>query len=361
LRELAFEIVDAEHGIYRRVRPSGSVMFIAIYVDDLPMAGSSLEEIVEVKALLAKRFRMKDLGPARRILGWELEYDRAAGVMTITQGGYVRSVLAEAGLSDCRAVGSPLDDGLASRIGTEEDLASADPSRSAAFMHRLGQWAYLAGTTRLDIAFTVNLLQRQGAAPTDAGWQILTRLGRYMRGTADAGLKYHGTDTTGGAHESLVGYTDSDWGGCALTGASTSSYVFTLFGGVVAWMVRRQEEIATSSTEAELWAKFYAVFEGLQQVRFVVQLLEPLGVGVTEPVPLYCDNQGAIKLAQSSKWSKRTKHVAIRVFSVRKFVRDRLIDVRWIPTADQLADLGTKGLPVARHRDLCRRLGMVGV
>lgn len=69
------------------------MVYLLLYVDDMLLASKDLEEIKTVKELLASRFDMKDLGPARRILGMDIERDREGGVLTLSQTGYVKKVL----------------------------------------------------------------------------------------------------------------------------------------------------------------------------------------------------------------------------------------------------------------------------
>ncbi len=54
-----------------------SIMLIALYVDDLLIAGKESRSIARIKEELRKRFEMKDLGEARLCLGLEITRDRA--------------------------------------------------------------------------------------------------------------------------------------------------------------------------------------------------------------------------------------------------------------------------------------------
>jgi hypothetical protein len=61
----------------------------------------------------------------------------------------------------------------------------------------------------------------------------------------------------------LEGYVDADWVGCLDTRRSTTGWVFTLAGGLVLWLLKRQNVVALSSTEAEYMAVGEAVKEAL--------------------------------------------------------------------------------------------------
>ena len=51
-------------------------IMLLLYVDDMLVAGSNMKEIVNLKAVLVKKFSMKDLGPAKKILGMRISRER---------------------------------------------------------------------------------------------------------------------------------------------------------------------------------------------------------------------------------------------------------------------------------------------
>lgn len=65
-------------------------VYLLLYVDDMLMVAKHMSNIDEVKKMLEREFDMKDLGPAKRILGMDIERDRAGGVLKLSQSRYVR-------------------------------------------------------------------------------------------------------------------------------------------------------------------------------------------------------------------------------------------------------------------------------
>jgi hypothetical protein len=55
---------------------NGSPIYLLLYVDDMLIAAKSMKEITTLKAQLSSEFEMKDLGPAKKILGMEIKRDR---------------------------------------------------------------------------------------------------------------------------------------------------------------------------------------------------------------------------------------------------------------------------------------------
>jgi len=102
---------------------------------------------------------------------------------------------------------------------------------------------------------------------------------------------------------------------------------------------RRQQCIAMSSTEAEVIAASQAALE----LVFLRRLLEEMGEPVEGPTVLYVDNSGAVELSKHHKSCHRSRHVLRRYFKVRELVAEGLIEVRWVDTKSNLADLLSKG------------------
>ena len=76
-------------------------------------------------------------------------------------------------------------------------------------------------------------------------------------------LKDSNTGTLGKGLNGILGFTDLDWAGDIDSQKSTSGYVFTLYGGAIFWKSRKQNVIATSSTEAKYITSTEAAKEAL--------------------------------------------------------------------------------------------------
>ena len=352
LVELDFECVNVAFGIYRCVRADGHVIFIAIYVDDLPMAGSCLDWMAEIKRKLAARFKMTDIGPLKRVLGIQVDYDREAGVLRMHMGDYIDSVLDRHGMASCKGVGAPIGPGH--QLGQPDDLLTADPTRSRDFLKAVGEILWLSQTVHAELAFVASLLARYAGKPTNECWRIMHRVHRYLRRASHAALEYRRQDQATG----LLGYVDADWGGCPATARSTGAFFFFFNGMLVSWGSKRQPDVANSSLVAETIAAFFAVYSGLNEVRWLRTALAPLGFVFDEPTELRCDNLGAVQWASGIKHHSKVRHIHYRYHSVREWVARKLIVLKHIGTADQLADIGTKPLGTAHFIELASRLGL---
>ena len=84
-----------------------------------------------------------------------------------------------------------------------------------------------------------------------------------MRGTLDYSICYHG-NSSGALHLVCIhGFVDLDWVGDIDRRRSTSAYVFTMFGGVISWMSKRQPVVSLSTTKVEYMAATHACKEAI--------------------------------------------------------------------------------------------------
>jgi hypothetical protein len=124
--------------------------------------------------------------------------------------------------------------------------------------------------TRPDICFAVNTLNQHMVEPRSVHWIGAKHVLRYIAGTVDFGLDYIRGDGV-----SLVGYTDSDWAGCATDRNSTSWCCFGLGSGLVSLFNQKQKSVALSSSKAEYMAANQASCEAIWLRKMLVSLFGP--------------------------------------------------------------------------------------
>jgi hypothetical protein len=151
------------------------------------------------------------------------------------------------------------------------------------------------------------------------------------------GISYGGslTDLT------LRGYCDADYAGDLDDRKSRTGYLFLLANGAVAWCSKRQGCTADSTTEAE----FVAMAESVKEAIWLRRLLQSLGFSPSQPTSIFSDNQGAIQLVKNPKFHKRTKHIETKYYLIREKYDQQQVEVLYVNTKQQLADLLTKPLP----------------
>jgi hypothetical protein len=133
--------------------------------------------------------------------------------------------------------------------------------------------------------------------------------------------------------------SDADWAGCKIDRKSTSGTCQFLGRSLVSWASKKQNSVALSTAEAE----YIAVGHCCAQLLWMRQTLRDYGYKLTK-VPLLCDNESAIRMADNPVEHSCTKHIAILYHFLRDHQQRGDIEIAYINTKDQLADIFTKPL-----------------
>ncbi|GJP65324.1 hypothetical protein CLOP_g24971 [Closterium sp. NIES-67] len=135
---------------------------------------------------------------------------------------------------------------------------------------------------------------------------------------------------------------------------SVGGFTCCVGGGPTAWESKKQVDQALNSVESEYMALFRAIREVVWQRR----LLAELGEEQQGPIPLYCDSQGAIALAKNSVLHGLTKHMKVKWHWVRSMVTAGEVELHYVKTTVQPADMMTKRLVEQQHWKCCKLAGM---
>ena len=160
--------------------------------------------------------------------------------------------------------------------------------------------------------------------------------------------------TFGGKEKGKIqGFCDADWASQQHR-HSISGFSFHFGQGAVSWSSKKQAVVALSSTEAEYIAQTHAAKEAVWIRNFVIEVQ-----GTTHgPLTMLCDNQGAIALSKDNKFHSRTKHIDLHYHFIREAVDEGKINVEYVPTAENVADIFTKALPRPKFESFVERLGL---
>ncbi|GKD16310.1 retrovirus-related pol polyprotein from transposon TNT 1-94, partial [Tanacetum coccineum] len=146
---------------------------------------------------------------------------------------------------------------------------------------------------------------------------------------------------------------DADHAGCIDTRKSTSGGIQFLGDKLVSWMSKKQNCTAMSSAEA-----VYVVLSGsCAQVMWMRSRLKDYGFNYNK-IPLYCDSQSAIAISCNPVQHSRSKHIRTRYHFIKEQVENGIIELYFVRTEYQLADMFTEALPEERFKYLIRRIGM---
>jgi hypothetical protein len=211
------------------------------------------------------------------------------------------------------------------------------PVETKVYRSMIGSLLYLCAS-RPDIMLSVCMCARFQANPKECHLTAVKRILRYLLHTPNLGLWY-----PKGSKFYLLGYSDSDYAGCKVDRKSTSGTCQFLGRSLVSWSSKKQNCVALSTTEAE----YVAAGACCAQLLWMKQTLKDFGCQYSK-IPLLCDNESAIKLANNPVSHSRTKHIDIRHHFLRDHELKGDIEIRHVSTEKQLADIFTKPLDESR-------------
>jgi hypothetical protein len=340
---LGFTRSDAYHSVFYKFK-NGTIIVVAIYVDDKMMLSKDKKMIDELKKCFAGEYELTNLGEACWILGMEIICDCNKCTITLSQCRYIESILECFEMALSHPVAMPMDPNM-KPVKVNEAEVDVKTYQSA-----LGALMYTMLATCPDIAFAVGTLSKFAATPGQTHWTALKRVYQYLCSTVNKCLTYQGDPDT-----DLHAFIDADWASDINDQHSITGYAFLISGGAVSWSPKKQSMVALSSTKAEYMAAAAATKEAV----WLRTLLGEFNLSKTHMITLHIDNQSAILLASNSMFHECTKHIAIWYHFIQEKLEEGQISAEYVPTNEQIADVLTKALAREKHRWFIEGMGVV--
>jgi hypothetical protein len=292
------------------LRDGDRFVHVLAHVDDMAVFHNDEALYQATLCRLRETFELKELGPIKEFLGMVVDRDSDGG-FCIHQSPYVRRVMARLGITQSGAQ-SPMRPGSSQKLKPRYDLSEEESAfmQSVPYKSAVGALFYVARASRFDIAYSCTQLAKFMECPAPEHWEAVVRVYSYLASTEDWRLAM-GTGVPNSL--ALTACSDSDWAGCQDTRRSHTGWVVMLGGAVVAWRSRRQSCFAQSVAEAE----YVAANDACNEVVWWRVLGSELGWEVDLPTPVFVDNDSAITMSKHSGKFEATKHIELRIHSIR--------------------------------------------
>ncbi|GJY44777.1 retrovirus-related pol polyprotein from transposon TNT 1-94 [Tanacetum coccineum] len=321
-------------------RDGKELLLVQIYVDDIIFAASTPELCDLFSKIMCSKFKMSMMGKISFFLG--LQISQSPRGIFINQSKYALESLKKYSFDSCDPVDTPMVE--KSKLDEDKEGKAVDPSH---YRGMIGTLLYLTAS-RPDLQFAICMCARYQAWPTEKHLNTVKRIFRYLKGTVHQGLWYLKDSSI-----ALTAFADADHAGCQDTRRSTSGSMQLLGDRLVSWSSKRQKSAAISSTEAE----YIALSGCCAQILWMRSQLTDYGFGFNK-IPMYCDNKSAIALCCNNVQHSRSKHIDIRFHFIKEHVENGVIELYFVNTEYQLADIFTKALGRNRIEFLINKLGM---
>ena len=316
------------------------LLLVQIYVDDIIFGSTNSKLCNRFAKLMQSRYQMSMMGELSYFLG--LQVKQTEDGIFVSQAKYTRNLLKKFGLLNCSSATTP----MATATKLDKDTGASVDITS--YRGMIGSLLYLTAS-RPDIMYATCLCARFQADPREPHLTAVKRIFKYLKGTITLGLWY---PRDSDFH--LIGYSDADFAGCKIDRKSTSGSCQFLGDRLVSWYSKKQKSISTSTAEAE----YIAAGSCCAQILWMKNQLLDYGLNFSH-IPIFCDNQSAIAMTGNPVQHSMTKHISIRYHFIREHVEEGTIELKFVPTDQQLADIFTKPLSEATFTRLVNELGMI--
>jgi hypothetical protein len=309
----AFKVGKADPTLFTKTC-DGDLFVCQIYVDDIIFGSTNQKSCEEFSRVMTQKFEMSMMGELTYFLGFQVRQLKDGTFLS--QMKYTQDLLKRFGMKDAKPAKTPM--GTDGHVDLNKGGKSVDQK---AYRSMIGSLLYLCAS-RPDIMLSICMCARFQSDPRECHLVAVKRILRYLVATPYFGIWY-----PKGSTFDLIGYSDSDYAGCKVVRKSTSGTCQFLGRSLVSWSSKKQTFIALSTAEVE----YVAAGQCCAQLLWMRQTLRDFGYNLSK-VPLLCDNESAIRMAENPVEHSRTKHIDIRHHFLRDHQQKEDIEVYHVST-----------------------------
>nr|GEU86089.1 retrovirus-related Pol polyprotein from transposon TNT 1-94 [Tanacetum cinerariifolium] len=316
------------------------ILLVQIYVDDIIFGSTNPKLLKQFEKLMRSKFEMSMMRELKFFL--EIQIHQSPCGIFINQAKYAQEILIKHGMTSCDSTGTPM---ATKHLDADLSGVLVDQTKYQSMVRVL---MYLTAS-RPDIVHATCYCARYQAKPTEKHLIVVKRIFRYLKDTINMGLCY--SKDTG---FELTAFSDLDHAGCLDSRKRTFGGIQFLGGDkLVSWSSKKQDCTSISSAEAE----YVSLSACCAQVLWMRTQLTDYGFHF-DKIPMYCDSKAAISISCNPVQHSCTKHIDVRYHFIKEKVEKGIVELFFVETEYQLAELFTKALPEDRFKYLVRRLGM---
>jgi hypothetical protein len=156
--------------------------------------------------------------------------------------------------------------------------------------------------------------------------------------------------------------TDSERASDCADWESQGGHIY-ISNGTISWQSRKQDLVATSTLEAE----YIACSEASREGRWLLQLCKDTKRNDdknddddenNEPLPILCNNKGALAHIINGTIKARTKHIDVCYHNSRDLHERGIVKYSWVSIQENVADIFMKALPRAKHEKFTKAMSL---
>lgn len=331
ITEIGFERCPDMPCLYKWVQ-GNEFMYVTVHVDDGMALSSNSTILTQLVEVLQQRLHkvVKNDG-MQLFLGMDMARSNDGRYFQISQERYVVNKYGEY----TRTYHTPM--ATTTNLRIEESNENND-----SLLADSGTMRYVADRTRPDILVALGEMSTGGAEhPSNEHLKVAERIKHYLIST-----KVNAITVGGPSPIVMFGYCDAAY---VTTGNCKSRLGSCLFlnhdSGSISNISRNDTTVSHSSTEAEI----KAIDMICREIVYMRKVLAFVGQTQTNATRVYVDNKSAIELCRLLKATNKVKHINVKIHYIRELINERVIELVFVPTDYNVADVLTKALDRTKH------------
>ena len=341
LLSFKFKQLTFEKSIFVKIIEQ-SIIYLGVYVDDILIISNNKNEINKFKLQIKDVFKIKDLGEMDSILGIRINKLENNDIL-LSQDNYIYNILERFNMLDSKTCRTSIEEKLNFNLNNESNIIKVNQ-----YQQMVGSILYLMLKTRPDLSFSITVLSQFNSRPTQEHHKYVQRILRYIKNSKNLCLHLESSNDF-----NLVAYADASFAPNLYNRKSISGYIIFLGNSPISWKTKKQNIIATSTMESEV----YALELCLKECIWLRKVLQELGYKQSATV-IYHDNQSSMLFSTDQKLNARTKHIDITNCFVKDYIEKGEIILKYINTNDMKADGFTKSLGPIKFNKFIKQLNL---
>jgi hypothetical protein len=358
--------------------------WITMNVDDTKLFyhRSDKGEVDELKAKIAKKYKIELMGNVNLVLGMKITRNREKKILEISIAHKIEEGLKKFGFENLYEAKTPMLQGqilLDQNSGKDQkETKSAKQSekiekleKKFPYREAVGLLNYLASTARPDIAFATSEVSRFGNNPSSTHVEAVKRIYSYLKRTKYQTLKFVGRKDNGTNLLKLKidAFTDATWNKNGLV-KPKYGFVIRLNGNSVIWKSKTATRLHQSAAESEFTSALKARNELMWTQQILKEIFEEAKNHNTQPkleldsrvvvqhtnsafrlatkfdleTNLMVDNLAAINFIKNNSTDGRMNFIDVKELILLDDYKEKSFSLHWIEGTEQLADVFTKAL-----------------
>lgn len=312
---------------------------LLLYVDDILIFGKTDKIVYSIVETLKMKFDLKVMGRTRKLLGvW---FEETNNKFLLSQTKYIEEIGQQYKKFNFPITSLPIAVGT---VLSKDQCPNSEDERvkmaKMPYRNLIGCLAFLAGRTRPDISYAVNILSQFQSNPGIAHWEALLKLLGYVVNTKTFKL-----ELTNISQIRINCYSDANFAANRDDRVSIGGLILFVDKVPIIWKTTKQKCVSLSTMEAE----YIALTEAAKEIIWLIRITEECKIlkifpSYVKDYTLFCDNRAAIDFSNSPIENSKTKHIHIKYLFLKNLVLEKKFKLDYVNTKNNLADGFTKPL-----------------